>query len=359
MKRIVAVMALAAMIGLAGHAAAMQVDVPLPSLVAQSELIVIVKVIKTDEPAEMEAVVPAMDFGGGVREAEKKSGHFRKSSVEVVKIHRDTSGKVAAGQKLEVITFAQPPRQADAPLLFVADGPMEIDLKAGQSYMLMLRRRPDVDGYYLSNYGKCYSPAEGIERRLPGFEMYVDIEKWGWGKADKTGLQIAVIVNEPTWAMMATDTRTRERRTNVQYMVALRNTGKETVSVPVTPSAKPLGLTIRTAAGKEVTDLPPLYVPMRQVKPPAKPPIAIAPGQIVFVTAYGQGAYWNYLSTKLAAGTYTLTASYQWTGKPKPEAANAKPDEQAAETWSGHIESAPTQVDVKIHPSQAKNQPPA
>ncbi|MCG3179096.1 MAG: hypothetical protein BIFFINMI_01427 [Phycisphaerae bacterium] len=366
MRRCVSAVCVAAALAMALPAGAMMVDVPLPGLVVQSDLVVQAKVVKSTEPAEVKMIVPELNYGGRPSpDADKPADVLMRGyTVNIEKIYRDAAGKVKAEDAVDLVTRAQPPApppQPGQPMIFVSDGPMYIQLKEGESYLLLLRARPDGKGYYLPNYFKCFAPAAGAEQRLPGFEQAVAVDKWNWSDADKSGLQLAVLVNEPITAKTSIDRATKKKLTPVQVMIALRNTGKEKQTVTVNGDIRCLSLQFVTTAGVAIKPAPDLYAGMTKTDPRSLPPIEVAPGAIVLISPYGPAMWWQYLQTELPAGDYQLTATYEVTREQLPksdvEPAADREKPEAPALWAGKLVSKPTPFTVKPNPMPVRGQP--
>ncbi len=349
-----------------GPVGAMVADIPLPVLVQQADLIAVVKVTQAGQAFAGDAFQPAeFNYGGGLPvpadQAQPRAGHWRTFSVTIEKIHRDATGKLKAGEAIKATAPAAPPPQPGPPL-FVADGPFYPMLQAGQSYLLILRSLGEGKGYYLPGYFKCVTPAGQIDARLgAGAADLLDIEKWGWGPPDPGGLQIAVLVHQPIIALAGRNTRTGQRVTSLQVMIALRNTSDKKLTLTADGALRPLGLELESADGKKLPDQPELYANLAQPDPRSKPPVEVAPRQVVFLTPYGPGGFYCHMQTALPAGKFKATATYAVDKDKLPKAPNAdgaapKPgegdaDKPAPSFWTGTVRSGPKAFEVQPNPA--------
>ena len=317
--------------------------IPLPGLVAQSDLIVQVKLVKAGDPAKKEVVLPELNFGGRPPAPKPETVLVRLDKVKIEKIYRDTTGKLKEGDEIDVTVRArppEPPQPAGGPVRMVTGGGMFYpELAAGQSYVLLLRSMGEGKGYYIPAYFRCVTKADAVNASFePNATELLDVEKWNWGKADESGLQIGIPMVDARPNLQAP-----------QVFVAARNKSDKPITLTLDSDLKPLSFKVTASAPDEkAVPLPDVYIQVKS-DPRTKQPVELKPGQVVIITAYGAGPFATPLSGSLMPGHYKAIVAYTVdTGKlPKPSAPSAeKNDTPPVKYWTGKVESAPVLFDV-------------
>lgn len=320
-----------------GGAHAMYVDVPMPILVAQSDLIVEAEVVAVGEPAEMEIHHP------GIKKPWRR--WYRTYRLNVKRVVRDkqaASRKQPLGQ-MEVLAQAPKPQPPAKPGEFrprMADGPMYPTLRQGASYMLVMKRFPKREGYVIPSYFKNFAAADSKTAR--DIEAAADLEIWPWGQA-KDGLQIALIPS----LRSTFQGRTRQGlpSTFVHLTIALRNiSGK-----PIAVNLYPWDRTVSAAAFGQKQEVAPtnLYRHLAQRQREdfaAKHTSTIGPGEILFIGPDGVAHYGLGCQFPIKAGDWKLQAKYASERKGAPA--------EGLPLWQGEIASSPIAIEVKAPPAR-------
>jgi hypothetical protein len=307
---------------------AMMVDIPLPILVANSDMIIEVEIVKKDEPFFKEVLLPGY----------KKARWVWLREYEVVvkkelrRSHRAPESHAA--KKITILTQAAKPRPADGLRMVVMDGPQYAKLMPGAKHVLVLKKMPKEKGFYLAPYSKNYPRADSpLAQQVAGA---ADVNKWGWG-GKREGLQIAVVLGRKrVWIQ----NQRGGPRSYIQYAVALRNNTGKAVVVNTYPVDKCLSLSLRSEDGNAIpVDIYAHLRPERYGSFDPKYMKAIKPGEIVFVGPNGLAPYGLGHQAPLTAGTWALRATYKSTRKAQIKDTGA--------LWTGELTSEPSVLEAE------------
>ncbi len=329
-------------------AQAMMVNIPLPIVVSQSDLIVIGEVVQADGPQQLKIQIPDR--------AKPAHAWWRKYKIRITKVLRDTEkafavkdGKEAAVQ-IGVFTQARAPRAAGGPIRPMVCGPSHLVLKTGQKYLLLLRKLPGKAEYFLPSYpknAKAIDQTEFNKKFVAKVEKLVDIDTWPWGKA-AGGLQMALITenSQATLAQM----RVKRGgplvvRARVPLTIAMRNVSDRPITVNMYQWDRFLGLSY--TQGKKQIEYP-LYEYLDLSKRPqpafsfaGKLVKTIKPGEIIFLGPNGASLYPGMrVSVMGEPGKMWLQAKYVSTRTA------ADPKDENRKLWTGEILSAPVLVEL-------------
>ena len=295
---------------IAAPATAMMVDVPLPKIVLDSDLIVIAKVSANAEKAEKEAQIP------GMKQPIKR--WFQESELTIEKVLRDRQGAVGAAekqQKVSVTSWAAAPQKPGL-MIHMADGPAYPNLQVGQRYLLVLKKMSNGKGYYLPPYPKNFALAnQQNSKRVAEMEKLAKIDDWGWGK-ERNGLQLALVPAQTKLNLM----KSRRGRNGpffwriyVSTAFVVRNaTADKTLGVNLYPSDKCLSLKYKKPDGKVQTSDLYAFLARSKVKPFGKENVAILkPGEVAMIAPYGPGGYGQPFDMETGPGEMIVQLGYE------------------------------------------------
>ena len=324
----------------AGPGRAMMVDVPLEIITSKSELIVIGKVTAAAVPAQFEKALP--DYPRPVK------AWFTEYTFAVSRVIKTAGGaKAAKGLKVAVVAQARPPAQGGR-LVIIADGPSYPSLRVNSSYVLILRKLPGKDQYYLPSYFRNFK----LNRKqdVAEIERAANVNGWPWGKT-VNGLQFTFFPRTTKFQLGGAITRVRRGNRWVRVpagvylasVAALRNTSDKDIAVSLYPGDRFFSVQAQSASAKTVTAGLYTWLASRPAKPfGASDVTRIKAGAMAFVSSYGQGQY-----------GFAFRLPIQQPGKWRVQAAytskRAKGADGAA-LWTGRIESAPVELDVQKAP---------
>jgi len=312
----------------AGRAEAMVADIPLPVLVQESDLVVVARVIGGGEAAEMQLQPP-----GAVK---PRRGWFRTYRIAVERVLRDANaaGRKAPLKEISVLAPSPGPRKPGQRSIHVSDLPAYPALKAGASYILLVRRLPGRTEYFLPAYFKNFRLAD--EKAVKEIAWLADLEQWPWGEA-QDGLQIALVPSRRT--LTAGRRRGGGPSVFIQCTVAVRNVSDKPLAVNLYPEDRSLSLTATDAEGNvQNADL---YGWLARADLRAFGPWAlheIAPGRMLFVGPSGAPTFGLGVNLPLRPGIWRLQAGYA----SKRDAKSAK----GLAAWTGAITSKAVEVRV-------------
>jgi len=331
----------ALLIALTAPAVGMMVDVPLPKIVLDSDLIVIAKVSANREKAEKEALVP------GMKQPIKR--WFQESELAVEKVLRDPQGALVAAekpQKVSVMSWAPAPRKPGL-MVHMADGPSYPNLQVGQRYLLALKKMSQGEAYYLPPYPKNFALAnQQNSQRVAEMEKLAKVDNWGWGKAEN-GLQLALVPAQTKLTLM----KSRRGRNGpfflriyVSTAFVVRNaTTDKTLGVNLYPSDKCLFLKYKNPDGKAETSDLYAFLAQSKVKPFGKENVAmLEPGEVAMIAPYGLGGYGQPFDVETGPGKLTVQLGYE-SGR------DASVD--GAAVWKGKLSAQPVTLEV-VKPGQ-------
>ncbi len=209
-------------------------------------------------------------------------------------------------------------------------------LKSGGTYIFVLRRiRPGGDAYYLEPTYPWWVPATKVTREI--YTDAADVEGWPWGKS-ADGLQLAVLRGR-TSKLMA-------MRGNVStpLPIALRNTGKEALTLPVDKPGERFSVKAFDKDGNSVDGefikKSPLPKKARGDSDSEKKPrtITLRPGEILILN-WGDAGYPGMMRFPIGrAGTYKLQVGYS--------ADKDSIDGREEKLWTGTATSGKRAVEV-------------
>jgi len=340
-KRTASLLAAAGAACLAAAAQAMMIDIPLPCLVAESDLVAVVSVTEAGPPAEMTLKVPD--------QARPAKGWFQRFKGTVTRTLRDAAAATAAPAEtapaaptaeprtIEWLAPCAEPAKPGAPVLHVADGPAWPDLKVGTAYVLILRRLPDRREYFLPAYPKNFRTA--VEKNVAEVEAFADVDAWPWGE-ETGGLRVALVPSSPTATLYPA--RTGTPTVQVQVTVALRNTTAGPLAVNLYEWDRHLTVYVVAVDGAAVKyDMYSYLEQSRKRKQPFGPDAVevIPAGEMLLIGPAGATKYGLGLHLPLTAGKWNIQAAYETNRK--GAAKGGQP------LWTGKVVSASAQIEVR------------
>lgn len=318
---------------------------PLEMAVLGSDLAVVAKVIKVDEPKEIEVTLP------GSKRPMKR--WMQQTKLTVVEVLRSSDAAPAKGKTLDVLGPAAPPRNKQAvpkpklpPGRPVPGGAMLVAprpgvprftarLKAGQSYLLLLKKMPGQSAYYLNAMPPHVQPA--AKPMVDKVRKLCDVDSWPWGPADADGLQVAMMPSSGYGQTKPGEVYARGGKAYLSLLIALRNQGPKTIHVDLDPKTKPIGI----EAMGEQADLvrgDPYVGTQPRSRPGVSFVVPIEPGKLQLVGPAGKAAYAVAIAMNMGPGKYEVRLT-------------VASDGNGGKAWKGTIRSATTQVEVKKRPT--------
>ena len=307
---------------------------PIEEAVAAADLIVHVSSVQQGDKQTLEAKLPE-DLG-----VQSDTVVRYTAKVEKVLGGRD-AGK--AGDLKEVTFLAEAPGKPQNNLKQLPPGAGARPVRPpvnyrGQTYphlanngqyVLLLRKLPDGKGYFLpSDMAHWRGASEPYVKQI---ERIGDVEKWTWGKADASGLQVAILPRTDNVPLNGD-------RAVVNVSVVVRNSGDKPVRFSVHPRHKPLMIVAMDAEGGVVQANPyensPVYGMMYQ-RLPAHMQEELAPGQMAFLGTTGLSANGVIVQLPLKEGDWKFYAVFQGS------------DDDGGRAWTGEVRSKPLELPVK------------
>jgi hypothetical protein len=319
-------------------------DPPLEFLVGRSELVVVAKVVKVEDAGELKIAAPD--------ERKPAQGRFTRYTLAVSEVIREEKAAAPRDPNAAPSPATQPaPRRisilAKTPPVAIRgqmpDGGYWVDLREDQSYILLLRRLPDRQEYYLPLHPMNSRPA--AKQEVDKVKKAAEFSSWPWGKS-VDGLQIALLMNrtqarlQKSWVRVPGGPAQGVPQTTARFemVLALHNLSDKAIRVDLHPTGEFLKLQAADANGKALSlDL---YAEVRKtavgsaIEPYSR---EIAPGRVLFVVAEGEAKEATVLQPQMTPGKWTFKASY----------ANALKGPTTPPFWNGQAESAPVEVEVK------------
>ena len=318
-------------------------DPPLEFLVGRCELVAVAKVVKAEDAGELKIAAPD--------ERKPAEGRFTRYTLAVSEVIREEKAAAPKDPNAAPSPATQPaPRRisilAKTPPVAIRgqmpDGGYWVDLREDQSYILLLRRLPDRQEYYLPLHPMNSRPA--AKEDVDKVKKAAEFSSWPWGKS-VDGLQVALLMNrtqarlQKSWVRIPGGPAQGVPQTTARFeiVLALHNVSDKAIRVNLHPAGEFLKL---QAAGPDGNTLPlDLYVEVRKMAvAPAILPFSreIAPGKVLFVAPEGQAKEATVLQPQMTPGKWTFRASY----------AQRTPT-TAPSTWTGQADAAPVQMEVK------------
>ncbi|MFP4217224.1 MAG: hypothetical protein ACLFVH_15005 [Phycisphaerae bacterium] len=212
------------------------------------------------------------------------------------------------------------------------------NLKKGRSYIFVLRRfRPGDDRYYLEPTYPWWVPATKLTRGI--YTSAADVEGWPWGKA-VDGLQLALLRGRTSKLMSIKGT------VSAPLPIALRNTGKEALSVVVDKPGERFSVKAFDTDGNSVSGkfIKKSALPKRarsddegeDEKPPSA--VTLKPGEILILN-WGDAGYPGMMRFPIGrGGEYKLQVGYS-VDKSSIDAKDRK-------LWTGSAQSGKRPIEV-------------
>lgn len=332
--RIPAVVVIACLTAFTAPAPAGTLNVPLPALIADANLVAVVEVVCVD-PAIDRTLQPP----GFAREVTRP---FRTFHLRCKEVLWDPSGTFDANtppEKLpsvKALAQAPPPRR---PGVFIADGPSYPNLQPGREYVVILKGFGERY-YYLPAYFKNFTE---VRDRSADFIAQVrdaaKVDEWAWGEA-VDGLRLAVVPARKEQNLPPQPRRNPAkdpRPAHVPLVVALRNVGDKPVTINTYLADRTLRLHYTTPDGTSHEQ--PIYRGMDRRRGPFDPDKHVAtvrPGQIVSLGPAGIMPYGLGIAMKTVPGKVTIRASYASDRK--------APLPHDRTLWRGAVRSDPAEV---------------
>jgi len=338
MKRAVSVLSICL---LAASVHAMRVYVPLPCLVAGSDLIVVGTVDGDGKRGERELLQPGM--------SKPITRWYHDTEIAVEEVLLDPSGTVKAGQSVPVVSWAKKPEPPPQPrgdglvmlAPVMADGPSFPNLRGGQKYLLVLRRLPKEDGFLLPSDTTYFIPVEDRNKeRLDALREAADTDRWSWGK-ESNGLRLAL-------APDGKEVRRLKRRqgrngpwshyTRFTFVGALRNVSDEPIAV--NHYAHDHYLVLASKQGDEGLRHLDLYEDARLREEPFGPKCVsvLQPGHILLLARYGVGTYGDHIDLDVEPGEVRIAVKY--------ESSRDGAADGGLPLWKGTVTSSPVTINV-------------
>jgi len=343
---------LCTMAALAAPAAAqdMMSDVPVEFLAGRSELIVTAKVVRADKPLQMQILAPGENephnklftrYTLSIAKVIKDEGAAAKAKGAKVRPAPDKPDKTAAPRQITVLGKAAPP---GGPM---PDGEAFVGLRAGQSYLLMLRELANRPDYYLPAYHKRTAPA--TPEKIAEVTKAADPNTWPWGKA-ADGLQACLLPSKTKLRLQKSFVRQpggpRQGVLRIyagfESVVALRNTSEKPIRIGLYSPDRFLTLDAVGPGGQTISA--DLYKELvRKHYDPFAPSFTreIKPGEVVFIGAEGEARRTMVHDMALTAGEWKLKAGYRSTRQTEASKGGAAP------LWTGKADAAPIQFEVQ------------
>ena len=181
--------------------------------------------------------------------------------------------------------------------------------------------------------GFDYSRMASLEY-VEQLQMLLKARDWAWGKADESGLQLALVLNQAQITLRQSPRFGRYAQINVA--VVLRNTGEKPILVDLHPERKPIRIGAMDNEGKVVETSPyegcaASY--LERTPWPTQIRHELRPGEMAVLSASGLARHGvNIQLEGVEKGTWSLYAVFEgkksadglvWTGRIQSEAAKA------------------------------------
>lgn len=325
---------LLAVLAFPATALTMRVDVPLPIIVGNSDLIVIGKVTEEGASQEMEFKNPQFD-------GKTRKGWYRTFKVKVSRVlGQDGQASKLVGEEIEVLAMAKAPAPPPAPPVpgggivlrqpIIMDGVTYPNLQTGKSYVLILNTLSDRNEHYLPSDPKNYRI--DTDPQLKEIEKLADKSKWPWGKVEQ-GLQMACLVSG------SANRNAKTPSAFIQASVAVRNVSDKPIALNLYSGDRCMQVTATAADGK--TFSPDMYRGTRNPEfDVSKHTIVVKPNELTFIGPSGSALYGLGFNLPLEPGLYHFYATYT----------NSREGKGAdnVELWTGTIKSEPTPLEIKF-----------
>lgn len=337
---------------LSGAAGGMMVDIPMPCLIADSDLIVICEVVAVDGPMKLPLQPPGMQ--------QPIHAFWSTATVTVTEVIRDPHNALAAKKgerekQIKIIAQAPRPQVPGQFRPIMADGPAYPKLAVGEKYLVILGKFADKPEYYLPAYPKNFRRLKGGDDDfVKQVRSISDVAKWPWGKA-AGGLQLALVPSTPhAYVRKVRTTRTgpTPERAYVQMVCVLRNTTDKPIHVNLFPGDKCLEVSYweKDQSPKRCD----LYSWLARARLRAFGPTnikTIAPGGLLGLSPQGHGRYGMSVTLDVQAGQVRLKAKYR--------TVRDATDEKGGKLWKGELTSGEATVEIKALPPRAPRAIPA
>jgi len=330
----------------------MMIDVPLPCLVADSDLIVVCEVVEVNGPTKLPLQPPGMQ--------RPIHAFWSTAKVTVTEVIRDPQDALAGKKgeqtkQIEIVAQAPRPQVPGQPPMVIACGPVYPKLAVGEKYLVILGKFADKPEYYLPSYPKNFRRLKGGDDEfVKQVRNVADVDTWPWGKA-VGGLQLAVVPS--TRQAHVRKTRTSRtgptaERAHVQMVCVLRNTTDKPISINTFPGDKCLEVSYWTKDQAPKTCDLYSWLARARLRPFGPTNImTIAPGGLLGLSPQGHGRYGMSGNLEIQAGPVHLKARY----KTVRDAMDAK----GGKLWKGELVSSEATVEIKPLPTRAPRVVPA
>lgn len=318
------------------NASACMVDMALPILIGQSDLIVIGSVTKDGKKGDDQVKIATMK--------QPMKAYFHETSFKIEKVLRNPGGKETVGSTISIISLARKPQNSGGPLLFVSDGPSYPNLSKGQKYLLLLQTEQTGRGYYLPAYPKNFVPfSSSPTGRVEEYEKLCNLDNWPWGEVSN-GIQLAVIPAKTDITLM------KSRKGNngpffwnayTQIVYALRNTSSEPVAINHYPVDRFMDLKLKQGEQDELLDMWNFLATAKYAGFTEKNATVVQPGDIVFIAPYGVDQYGQAYSREAAPGKLEMQIEYS---------SKRKGSVNGVSLWQGRAVSGVATVNLAIPP---------
>jgi hypothetical protein len=286
----------------------------------QKDLVVTGKVIEVREPVRY-----AWSLPGQEKDTIELMRRFR---IEVAEVFKDAGGTVKMphgdGQKptIEVLAKAPP-----GPGL-LKPGPWFVNLDKGTTYVLFLQATREKGVFFLPG-DMAMSTCQPVNDELVAkVRKIADVPKWPWGP-EQNGLQFALLGPDGPQKL---ERIARGANVVFGFLVAVRNTSADPITLQLDSAKKPLKLEGRGPKDQLVT-----HDIFQDMSRPAGPTLTVGPGQIVLLRPTGAGGRIpSFPSISAGRWTFQLTCS-----------AEAPHDAAPKQAWHGSVQSAPVEVEVE------------